>query len=168
MFKKIAQGMAQAIAIVLLGLYLTGCVAVSPADGAEAPTQPPGAPALPTGPAVPPTLTVTATDTIVQEDPVSQDDSHAQPQVTQAKQDLAGRLNLSLDEIELVEFAAVIWPDASLGCPQQGMLYAQVLQEGARIVLRAGDTLYAYHSGGARAPFLCENPTPPVPGRGAD
>lgn len=36
------------------------------------------------------------------------------------------------------------------------MVYAQVLQEGLLIVLRANQQLYEYHSGGDRPPFLCK------------
>ncbi|MSQ23055.1 MAG: hypothetical protein EXR58_00660 [Chloroflexi bacterium] len=42
------------------------------------------------------------------------------------------------------------WPDASLGCPAPGRLYAQVVTVGYRIALTTGDHEYAYHSGGSR------------------
>ena len=80
------------------------------------------------------------------------------PLVMQAMKDLARRLSVSLEAIALVEFEAVIWPDASLGCPRPDMAYRQVQQDGARIVLAANGRKYIYHSGGSRAPFLCENP----------
>jgi hypothetical protein len=49
----------------------------------------------------------------------------------------------------------VTWPDTSMGCPQPGMAYLQVPQDGMLIRLNAGGRVYAYHSGGNRAPFLC-------------
>lgn len=76
--------------------------------------------------------------------------------VTQARNDLAQRLAMDPKQIELVEAASVTWPDGSLGCPQPGMAYTQVLVDGLLIRLRAGERIYEYHSGGARAPFLCE------------
>ena len=79
--------------------------------------------------------------------------------VRQAKEDLAGRLNISVDEIEMVEAQAVIWPDSSMGCPKPGMVYTQVQHDGMIIRLRVGDHIYEYHSGGGRAPFLCEQAT---------
>lgn len=52
----------------------------------------------------------------------------------------------------------VTWRDGSLGCPQPGMRYKQVLVNGYRIVLRHGGSEYPYHGAGARPPFLCERP----------
>jgi hypothetical protein len=80
-------------------------------------------------------------------------------QVTQAKQDLSKRLSVSPDQIELVTFTPVTWPDGSLGCPEPGMMYTQVLVEGYRIQLRSGGRVYEYHGGGTRAPFLCAKPS---------
>lgn len=78
--------------------------------------------------------------------------------VTQAREDLAGRISISVDQIEVLEAAAVTWPDASLGCPQQGMRYRQVPTDGALIRLRAMERVYEYHRGGSRGLFLCEQP----------
>lgn len=85
------------------------------------------------------------------------------PQVSEAMTDLAGRLGITPAQIEVVSVEAVVWPDGSLGCPQPEMLYPQVLQEGMRIRLAVAGVIYQYHSGGRRAPFLCENPTEPAP-----
>jgi hypothetical protein len=102
-----------------------------------------------------------------QESSVSQPRSSSTPPagglVEQAKSDLAGRLGQPAAEITLVSAEEVTWRDAALGCPQPGMYYAQVLTNGSRIVLTAGGKQYHYHSGGQRAPFLCENPQPPLP-----
>jgi hypothetical protein len=76
--------------------------------------------------------------------------------VIQAKGDLAKRLNIPVKEIDLFSFEEVVWPDASLGCPQPGMVYIQVPQDGALIRLSAKGQVYDYHSGGIRGVFLCE------------
>jgi hypothetical protein len=76
--------------------------------------------------------------------------------VQQARQDLARRLQIAADQIALIEARAVVWPDASLGCPQPGMVYKQVPQDGALIVLAVSERRYEYHSGGSRGLFLCE------------
>ncbi len=95
-----------------------------------------------------------------------------QEQIAQAKHDLAQRLSIDVDQIELVEVQTVVWPDGSLGCPQPGMAYIQVQQDGLLIHLRVGKHTYNYHSGGNRGPFLCEDfpggdsPLPP-PGSGS-
>lgn len=75
--------------------------------------------------------------------------------VEQAKADLAERLGLSVDEITVVSSEEVTWPDTSLGCPQPGMMYAQVLTPGTRIILTAAGQHYTYHSGAQQPPFLC-------------
>lgn len=77
--------------------------------------------------------------------------------VEAAVADLAARLGVAPADITVVSAVPVTWGDASLGCPQPGMRYAQVPQDGARIELRHQGTNYPYHSGGARpTPFLCE------------
>lgn len=76
--------------------------------------------------------------------------------VAQAKDDLAKRSGISVDQITLVQVQTVTWPDGSLGCPQPGMMYPQVLVDGLLIQLRAKGDVYEYHSGGNRAPFLCK------------
>jgi hypothetical protein len=75
--------------------------------------------------------------------------------VIQAKEDLAARLSVPVDRIEVLEARSVVWPDASLGCPQPGMRYKQVQAEGVLIRLQANGRGYEYHSGGSRGLFLC-------------
>jgi hypothetical protein len=75
--------------------------------------------------------------------------------VMQAREDLAGRLSITDDQIDLVELRAMVWPDGGLGCPEPGMAYTQVQQEGLLIRLRAGKRIYPYHSGGGTPLFLC-------------
>jgi hypothetical protein len=79
--------------------------------------------------------------------------------VERAKEDLAQRLSIDLTQINLIEAKAVVWPDASLGCPQPGMLYKQVPEDGALIVLQANGISYEYHNGASRGLFLCEQST---------
>ncbi len=83
-------------------------------------------------------------------------DPALEPLVQQARQDLAQRLNIAEDQITLIEAKAVVWPDASLGCPQPDMVYKQVPYDGALILLKVGEREYEYHSGGSRGLFLCE------------
>lgn len=93
------------------------------------------------------------------------DDPGLRDLIEKAKTDLAGRLAVSVNEITLVEAKSVVWPDASLGCPQPEMVYIQVPEDGLLIRLQVGDQIYPYHSGGFRDPFLCEqiykDPNPP-------
>lgn len=82
--------------------------------------------------------------------------------VLKARADLARRLDVDPGEIELVGAEEVSWRDASVGCPQPGMAYAQVVTRGSRILLESGAKRYEYHSDNRRDPFLCENPEPPL------
>lgn len=86
--------------------------------------------------------------------------------IDQAVMDLAQRLSIPTSQIILVEAKSVVWPDSSLGCPQPGMAYLQVPEDGALIVLQVVEgILYEYHTGGNRGLFLCEktikDPNPP-------
>jgi hypothetical protein len=84
-------------------------------------------------------------------------DPGLQPYIDMATSDLAQRLSIDGDQIAVVSAELKTWPDSSLGCPQPGMQYAQVMTDGALIVLRAAAKEYRYHAGGSRPPFLCES-----------
>jgi hypothetical protein len=73
--------------------------------------------------------------------------------------DLATRLEVEADAIEVVSQEAVTWRDGSLGCAKPGFAYTQALVDGSRITLRANGIDYEYHSGGTKPPFWCEKPT---------
>jgi hypothetical protein len=81
-----------------------------------------------------------------------------------AKEDLAQRLDFPVDDIELLAFELKEWSDASFGCPQPGMSYAQVPQDGYLITLQAADQVYNYHGGGGGdlSPFLCQQTDPEI------
>jgi hypothetical protein len=74
------------------------------------------------------------------------------------KHDLAERLKISEEMITMVSGEAVDWGDASLGCPQPGMVYAQVITPGYKIVLQANGQDFAYHTG-SESFVLCEHPS---------
>jgi len=95
-------------------------------------------------------------------------DTGLQNLIDKAVADLAQRLSIPLDQITLVEATPVVWPDSSLGCPQPGMVYTQVLAPGYLILLEANDTMYEYHANRDTYVISCENPSPPVPGTPAD
>lgn len=82
--------------------------------------------------------------------------------IDKAKEDLARRLSISVEEIELVEIDQVLWPDASLGCPQAGQVYAQVQNAGYQIRLAHDGDEFEYHANIHGLVFYCENPTPPL------
>lgn len=90
--------------------------------------------------------------------PVGAGASGRQSAVARAREDLAQRLGVDVDSIAVVATEEAVWRDASLGCPQPGRAYAQVLTTGVLIRLRHGDRVFEYHAGSNRGPFLCGNP----------
>jgi hypothetical protein len=80
--------------------------------------------------------------------------------IDKATADLAQRLSIPASQIKLMEARKVVWPDASLGCPQPDVAYAQVPVDGLLIRLAVGKEMYLYHTGGTADPFLCENTSP--------
>ena len=84
--------------------------------------------------------------------------------VKQAKLDVEQRFSISADEIQQIEVKEVVWRDSSLGCPQEGMMYLQVLTPGYLILLHADSKDYEYHAGLGSDVIYCENPSPPYSG----
>ena len=61
--------------------------------------------------------------------------------------DLQHRLGLEdISSIELVQIVKMEWADTSLGNPQPGVLYGQVIVPGFKMVLEAGGAFYRYHT----------------------
>lgn len=90
--------------------------------------------------------------------PISTVPAHATAPAEAAKADLARRRAVAPDTIHVIEVRDVTWPDPGLGCPQPGMAYKQVPVDGLLIRLESGGQVFEYHSGGGKAPFLCEQP----------
>ena len=70
-----------------------------------------------------------------------------------AKADLASRLNISTDNIQIISIETVTWPDTSLGVPDPDMMFAQVLTPGFVIELEANGTRYTYHTDQSRVVY---------------
>lgn len=66
--------------------------------------------------------------------------------IEKAKEELAARLATDSDSIAVVSRELVQWPDASLSNPQPGMVYAQVITPGFRLILEAAGQTYEYHT----------------------
>ena len=77
------------------------------------------------------------------------------PIIDSARRDLAERLRVDPEEIEVLVAEEVTWPDGSLGCPEPGMSYTQSLVDGSRVVLQHDDRVYVYQAGSDHEPFLC-------------
>ncbi len=113
---------------------------------------------------------------VIQEQPVAisptipiPSDPTLQKLVMEAREDLAGRLAIEVDQIALVELKAVEWSDTSLGCPQPGMMYAQVITPGFLIILATEGQTYEYHADRGRVVTLCERASSSgAPSKGED
>jgi hypothetical protein len=145
--KEMQRRFATLLALGVIAGLLAGCAQLpaTPAPGS--------APASPTRPASPQPHTPPPA-TVVPGKPAAPTAGPADSEVVgKAKSDLAKRTGAAVGDIKTRSVEAVNWPDASLGCPQPDMMYAQVVTPGQRIVLEAGGQTYEYHSGGANVVF---------------
>jgi hypothetical protein len=83
--------------------------------------------------------------------------------------DLAQRLGVAEEEITVKSLKGMQWPDTSLGCPQPGMMYAQVVTPGYRVVLEVDSQVYEAHTDEGQSAVWCEEEVSamvvaPVPG----
>ena len=76
--------------------------------------------------------------------------------LTAAVTDLSEQTGLPADQITLVSIEAVEWRDSSLGCPEEGFMYAQVITPGYKIVLEAAGQEYIYHTDQGPNAVLCQ------------
>ncbi|MFO7944584.1 MAG: hypothetical protein R6U51_09845 [Anaerolineales bacterium] len=76
--------------------------------------------------------------------------------INKVKADLASRLGVSEDEITVVSAEAKTWSDSSLGCPEEGVAYMQVLTPGYQIILEYDGIQYDYRTGDMGRILLCE------------
>lgn len=79
--------------------------------------------------------------------------------VAAARAFLAQQLGVDVQQVQFVSAEEVQWPDTSLGCPQPGMAYGQIVIPGYKFELGALGRLYAVHSNASGSSFvLCERP----------
>ena len=63
-----------------------------------------------------------------------------------ARKLLADELDVDEADFRLASSEGMGWSDTSLGCPQEGMAYAQVLTPGYRLVFDLAGTSYPVHT----------------------
>jgi hypothetical protein len=91
-------------------------------------------------------------------------DPRLQDLIEKAKADLAQRLSIPADQINLVEVMEVEWPDSSLGCPNPSLMYTQVLTPGYLIRLQVLDKEFELHTNKGDLIIYCDDPAAPLPG----
>ncbi len=70
----------------------------------------------------------------------------AQPAVDAAVREAAARLGIPASQVVVQRVEDREWSDTSLGCPQPGLLYAQVMTPGYLVVLSGGGKQLEYHT----------------------
>ena len=87
---------------------------------------------------------LTKEDAVVQPAPGAPD-SQAKVE-KRAIQDLAGRVGVRAEDIEVKSGEEVEWSDGSLGCPEKDRMYIQVITPGYLFVLEVDGQEYEYHT----------------------
>ena len=129
---------------VLLMILTVTLVVPSGCQGYESPTTPPASPGADEvgPPSVPPVMaTPTALIPATIEAPAG-----PETVIALATEDLAERLEVAAEKIAVLEAKPIEWSDTSLGCPQPGKMYDQVITLGYRIIMKVGGEQYEYHS----------------------
>lgn len=65
-----------------------------------------------------------------------------------AAADLSAELGIAPEQIKATSMQAVDFADSSLGCPEEGMMYAQVITSGYQFMMEVDGTTYEYHGTG--------------------
>lgn len=80
-------------------------------------------------------------------------DPQLQKLINDARADLTQRAKVPDSAITIKRAKAVEWSDSSLGCPQPGMMYSQVITPGYLIVLEADGKEWNYHASQTRVMY---------------
>jgi len=108
--------------------------------------------------AVRPAATPAATPVETTEPSPVSDELLNSPPVQAVLADAASRLGTAPDQVTIVTIEPVEWPDTSLGCPQPGEFYAQVITPGYRIIIESEGQRLEYHTDMESNFVLCEAP----------
>jgi hypothetical protein len=77
--------------------------------------------------------------------------------------DAAARLQVDPSEVQVMRWERVAWPDSSLGCPQPGGVYLQVITPGWLVMVEAAGQTLEYHTDEAGHLAVCGMLRPRVP-----
>lgn len=155
------------IELLLLIVLTAGCMSTvpSPCTFSSAPIPPTIRPTTP--PSIGPSVSLLPTPTLSAPKPTPAvilpptRSPQAQAAVEAAREYLAEHLEVDRGQVGLVYAEPGEWPDTSLGCPEPGKIYAQVLTPGYRVVLQVGNRQYELHTEryGKQVVF-CRGPVP--------
>ena len=139
------------IFVVTVAMLLNGCLGVTQ-EFTPPPTSAPTAMPSPL-PTLAPSPVPTITRNALPTNQPAVSDPTLEKLIADAKQDLMQRANVPADAITVVSAQPVEWRDSSLGCPIEGMMYAQVITPGYLIVLEANGQEYKYHASTTRVMY---------------
>ena len=128
--KSIRNPLALGVAVAIFGCGNGG-------DSAEAPVD-----------ALADTMSVSSTGEVI---PITMEDRSIADTAILA---LAEHLDIPVTGITVDSVRSIEWSDSSIGCPQPGMGYMQVITPGHRISLRANGNLHVVHEANGNA-FVC-------------
>lgn len=80
--------------------------------------------------------------------------------LTEILADAARRAGADLDHLEVMRSEFVEWPDGSLGCPEPGQVYVQVIVPGYWVEIDGPDGVLDYRVSDSGNFRLCETETP--------
>lgn len=135
------MSMSARFVFIVVGLLLASCGVAGDDTGTDETTS-----TSTSGPTTSSTIDTT---------PTSENEMYHEEIVQEAIGDLATRLDVAEEDIEVVEVKDVQWPDGALGCPEEGKMYTQAVVDGTQVLLGADERIYDYHVGSDGAPFLC-------------
>jgi hypothetical protein len=100
----------------------------------------------PTAAAAPGTPTDAGAGAATPEDAPPEGADRQPPLAGRAGRLAAGELGVAPEEVTVVSVEPVEWSDGSLGCPQPGQMYVQVITPGYRFVLEVAGRRYEVHT----------------------
>jgi hypothetical protein len=75
--------------------------------------------------------------------------------VDAALADASNHLGVSREALRVDQVEPRDWPDSSLGCPQPGQLYSQVVTPGFLVIVASGSHRLEYHTDTRSRVTLC-------------
>jgi hypothetical protein len=148
----------------VLAAALAGCASARTTPTEAQPSDQGQSPEPPATEEVPELPTIEPSETPLVQSPTAEPTGEVPSEILdEITADLIKRTGAQRGDIQLVKAEAVVWNDASLGCPKPGEFYIQILVEGYWVVLQVEGVEYDYRASDSGNFILCEgNNMPPI------